>query len=398
MGLKVILHSNAPWVTSGYGTQGYQLAKRMQKMPEVEQLSYSCFYGLHGGIVEYDGIICIPPRAGDWGNNCLQLHSYHTNSDVVIGLQDTWVLRQDIAQLGFLWCPWVPIDHDPLPDMIHARVSTAYMAIAMAKFGEHLMLESGMKNVRYAPHAIDTKQYKPHSEAVNKVTRKKLGFPEDIFLIGIVAANKGYPARKNWPQLLEALSVFFNMHKDAYLYAHTLTTTEDQGVDLIGMIQRWGMGDRILFPNPYLYLQGFPAETMSEIYSCMDVFVLPTGGGGFEIPLIEAQACGTPVVTMNFTAMPELVAPGTGGLIRPGYKWYTPLYSYQALPNIDDIIANMEHFYQMNKKERKRQSKAVREFVVANYDADYVANKYWHPIIQELDEATQKRKLKLAAV
>lgn len=396
MGLKAIFHSNAPWVGSGYGVQGHLAVKRIQKMPEVEQIVYSCFYGLHGGIIEYDDIICIPPRMGDWGNQCLQLHSYHTESDVVIGLQDTWVLRQDIAQLGYLWCPWTPIDHDPFPDMIYQRVSTAYMPIAMAKFGERLMLEANMKNIRYVPHAVDTKVYKPHSQKVNLETRDKLGIPKDVFLIGIVAANKGFPARKGWPQMLEAMKYFMERHKDVVLYAHTLATTEDQGVDLPGIIQRFGIGDRVILPNPYLYLQGFPHNEMSKIYSSFDVFLLPSCGEGFGVPIIEAQACGTPVIVTDFTAMPELVAPTTGALIDVAYKWYTPLYSYQALPSIGDMVDKLEYYYQMNKSELKRQNKACREFITENYDADLVAEKYWKPIIQELAEVTERRTLKIA--
>ena len=37
--------------------------------------------------------------------------------------------------------------------------------------------------------------------------------------------------------------------------------------------------------------------------------------GGFGVPLIEAQACGCPVVTTDFASMPELVRHGIA--VRP---------------------------------------------------------------------------------
>lgn len=391
MGAKILWHSNAAFAPSGYGKQTYINCKRIQKMPEVEHLLISAFYGVHGGIIEYKGLTHIPPRTGDWGNQCLQLHSYHTNSDIVIGLQDTWVLRQDIAQLGFLWVPWVPIDHDPLPQMIADRVKTAYMPIAMSKWGEQKMLEYGISHTRYVPHSVETKVYKPYSDEVKKATRRRLGIPEDCFLVGIVAANKGFPARKSWPQMMEALQMFVAKHPDTFIYAHTLATPEEQGVDLPGIIKSFGLGDKVVLPNPYLYLMGFPDDEMSKIYSCFDVFLLPSMGEGFGVPIIEAQACGVPVIVTDFTAMPELV--GAGHKVSVAYKWYTPLYSFQALPHIGEIVDALELQFNLSDKERKAQQKQARKFIVDNYDTDFVVNTHWKPIIQELAAVTEHRTI-----
>lgn len=396
MGLRLLWNSNSAWSSSGYGSQTLINCKRIAKMPEVEQLLVSAFYGLHGGIVEYEGLIHLPPGTGDWGNNDLQLHSYHTRSDVAICLQDIWPLRKDIAQLGFLFCPYFPIDHDPLPEMIASIAATAYMPITMSKFGYDLCESRNMKNLKYVPHSVDTKIYKPHSNKKNREERRKLGLPEDAYVVGIVAANKGWPARKAWPQMLEALSRFVAMHDDVYIYAHTLLTPEDQGIDLINVIRSFGLGDRVILPNPYLYLQGFPQQEMSRIYSCFDSFLLPSMGEGFGVPIIEAQSCGVPVIVTNFTAMPELV--GAGHLVDIGYKWYTPLFSYQVLPDINSIVEKLDLQYNTSASDRRIQKETAREFIVANYDTDYVCDTYWRPIIQELAEVTEKKKLNVSTL
>jgi glycosyltransferase involved in cell wall biosynthesis len=52
------------------------------------------------------------------------------------------------------------------------------------------------------------------------------------------------------------------------------------------------------------------------LYSMADVFAFPSFAEGFGIPLIEAMACGAPVITSNLSAMPE-VAGDAALLIDP---------------------------------------------------------------------------------
>ena len=40
-------------------------------------------------------------------------------------------------------------------------------------------------------------------------------------------------------------------------------------------------------------------------YRCADVFVYPSFNETFGLPILEAMACGCPVVTSDTTAMPE---------------------------------------------------------------------------------------------
>jgi glycosyltransferase involved in cell wall biosynthesis len=50
-------------------------------------------------------------------------------------------------------------------------------------------------------------------------------------------------------------------------------------------------------------------------YSSLDAFISPSLIEGFGLPFIEAQACGTPVVCFNRTAMPEVVKHNSTGLL-----------------------------------------------------------------------------------
>jgi glycosyltransferase involved in cell wall biosynthesis len=56
-----------------------------------------------------------------------------------------------------------------------------------------------------------------------------------------------------------------------------------------------------------------PDEDLSAFYTGATAFVYPSLFEGFGLPILEAMACGTPVVASNRTAMPELV--GDAGLL-----------------------------------------------------------------------------------
>ena len=58
--------------------------------------------------------------------------------------------------------------------------------------------------------------------------------------------------------------------------------------------------------NQALFFDFVPDDLMAAAYSAADVFVFPSLYEGFGMPVLEAMACGTPVVTSNTTAIPEI--------------------------------------------------------------------------------------------
>ena len=70
--------------------------------------------------------------------------------------------------------------------------------------------------------------------------------------------------------------------------------------------EEWGVADRVHF------LGHVPEDALPDIYRSADLFVMPSCHEGFCIPLLEAMACGVPVVAARSSALPETV--GAAGL------------------------------------------------------------------------------------
>ncbi len=60
----------------------------------------------------------------------------------------------------------------------------------------------------------------------------------------------------------------------------------------------------------------YPENDIVEIYNLAEVLLLPSFCEGFGLPILEAQACGTPVITSNVSSMLE-VAGDSAILVNP---------------------------------------------------------------------------------
>jgi glycosyltransferase involved in cell wall biosynthesis len=60
-----------------------------------------------------------------------------------------------------------------------------------------------------------------------------------------------------------------------------------------------------------------PHSTLNEYYSSASVFVFPSLVEGFGLVLLEAMACGIPIITTPNTAGPDIITDGIEGFIVP---------------------------------------------------------------------------------
>lgn len=175
---------------------------------------------------------------------------------------------------------------------------------------------------------------------------------------------------------------FSRRHKGCRLYLHTNPAPTHAGYDLIELARHIGFAkEELIFCDPYWNVLGFPDGYMAQVYNAADVLLSPSMGEGFGLPIVEAQACGCPVIVGNWTSMPELCF--AGWKVR-GQPFYTPLGSWQFIPFIESIEQALEKAWQKRNNEELRQK--AREGALA-YDADRVTELYWKPVLEELAEA-----------
>jgi glycosyltransferase involved in cell wall biosynthesis len=379
--VRILWLGNALWSPSGYGEQGAMFIPRFRALGH--DVAVASNFGLQATTIEWNGITHYPASL-NWGNPAISTFAEQHRADAVIALCDAWVMKPDEWELDRM-AIWAPIDHYPIPPAVLATLKhDKVQPIAMSRDGETWMQRFGLDPL-YVPHGVDTKLFRPQPEIKCHV-RRELGIPEDAFLVGMVAANKGSPQfpRKGFPQAFEAFGRFAMKHDDAWLYVHTEAQPKGGGIQLETLCQALMAlnsmpSGRVKFPPPKVWQLGFPRQLMANLYAAFDVLLNPSMGEGFGIPLLEAQACGVPVIASDHSAMSELTQ---AGWLVTGDRWWDALQeSFAIVPSIGSIEAALEAAYDARGDEKL--SAAAAEFAQL-YDADLVTVEYWEPVLEKL--------------
>jgi len=379
--MNILWSSNSPWSPTGYGNQTKLFTSRIRDLGH--EVTIAATYGLEGAILNWNGIKVLPRGGDPYGGDVLVKHAALVGADMVITLLDAWVYHPEVWPQSMIWAPWFPVDSEPLPQAVSMPVSQAHTRLVFSKFGQRMVQNAGM-DATYIPHGVDTKVLRPYPMVE---ARKASKFPTDRFIVGIVAANKGYPPRKSWPEMIEAFSIFHRKHNDALLYLHTNPTLSNGGVNIIDICSMHGLelGKDVICSDPYQAntIGGLSDEQMATMYSSLDVHLLASSGEGFGIPILEAQACGVPVIVGDWTSMSELCFSGWKISRADSHPLYNPVGAYQFLPRVGAIVDALEASYEMRGNQDYRMR--ARDGALA-YDADKVAQKYWKPALEKIAE------------
>lgn len=107
--------------------------------------------------------------------------------------------------------------------------------------------------------------------------------------------------RKNYARLIEA---FARLNAEMPDIGNWLLVIAGQRgwmyEDIFQTARRLGISDRVLFPD------FFSDADLPALYAGATLFVYPSLYEGFGLPIAEAMACGTPVVTSNASSLPEV--------------------------------------------------------------------------------------------
>lgn len=230
--------------------------------------------------------------------------------------------------------PGVVTFHDPTffthPE-VHERAKVAYFSrmaragthraervIAVSEYARHgAVRHAGAEpsRVDVVPLGVDHQRYRPDGDPeADAVLRAALGVESPYLLwIGALEPRKGVPA------LVQA---FADLVRAGLPHRLVLAGPRAWGAAAVDeAVARSGVAGRVLFP-------GYVEEAQKlALYRGADALVYPSLVEGFGLPVLEAMACGCPVVTTTGSGPEEvggdaveLVPPGDPATLREGIE------------------------------------------------------------------------------
>ncbi|MGE5576642.1 MAG: glycosyltransferase family 4 protein [Syntrophothermus sp.] len=146
-------------------------------------------------------------------------------------------------------------------------------------------------------HGVDHQLFRPLTGAGRPILQK-FGIDSQYQYILSVGTSHGW---KNITGLVSAFALLKSrLPEDFPLYLVHVGLAGTQHAELLGLIKSLGLAGQVVLPG---YI---PHEEMPALYRGAAILVFPSFGESFGLPILEAMACGVPVITSNRTAMPEV--------------------------------------------------------------------------------------------
>ncbi len=141
-----------------------------------------------------------------------------------------------------------------------------------------------------------------HRDINPKAVKEKYGLDAYVLYVG------NFHPHKNLSRLIQAFHRLGANRREQLVIAGKKDSRYFP--PLAALVEQLGLQGHVVFPG---YI---PDCDLPGLYAGAKVLVLPSLYEGFGLPLLEAMACGTPVIAARTGAMPELVD-GAGLLVNP---------------------------------------------------------------------------------
>jgi glycosyltransferase involved in cell wall biosynthesis len=190
------------------------------------------------------------------------------------------------------------------------RRADAFVAISEAEVDELETTGIRAGKIWRIPNSVDLERFHPVSPEDKISLRQKLGLRERARIVIYTGRLVSY---KGLPLLLRVWKEIAAQHDDVYLLLVGPGSLDIHNceTELRQYVQQEGLENCVRITGE--------VRNVEEFLQAADIFAFPTESEAFGISLVEAMACGLPVIATPVGAIREIVTEGQDGLlVQPG--------------------------------------------------------------------------------
>lgn len=240
-----------------------------------------------------------------------------------------------------------------LLEKISGRFSTTIFSIS------HKIINIAIKEkifpqnlLKYLGRDIDSERFNPAKFSSGFITKKKkeLGIDESKKVIGIIAR---LVEEKGYLDLFAAFKTVLKKFPNTLLLIIGPEEPEKKDAINPNIIKQCGIGNNVIFLGE--------RTDIDELYSIMDIFVLPSRREGLGASILEASAMAKPVIACNIGGCSEAVDDGKTGILVP--------------PEDPDKIAAAVTFFLENPEKAREMGRRGRKKVLVEFNQNLVFDR-----------------------
>ena len=340
--------------------------------------------------------------------------------DVVIDVRDYWMNSyQGVSPLReyFHWVLMPTVDSEPQQEDWIDTFLSADAIFTYSDWAAEVLKNQSSGKINYINTASPGVNLDKFNIKNRDDIRQKLNIPIDAFVVGSVMRNQ---KRKLIPELLLSFRSFVDElgkkspeeASKVFLYLHT--SYPDMGWDIPEILKDARIANKVLFS--YIckncknvscstfnglhtvcpkcmkkgrvlpsVTDGYTTENLADIYNVFDLYVQYSICEGFGMPQIEASACGTPVATVDYSAMCDLVKKIEAFPIKIQTKFKElETKAIRVYPDNNSLKEIILDFYNLPAPIRNKKRIKTRELTEKLYNWDDVSKK-WEDYLDKLD-------------
>ncbi len=204
----------------------------------------------------------------------------------IIYLQQTDFGGSPYQNLGNMYRKWI----------VPQAIRQAAAVITVSKYEEKIIagkFPEAAPKISVIANGVDEHFHNKYSAEELALVRDKYALPQQFILF---LGNRA--PKKNTANVIRAYVHYCESEPDA-LPIVIVDYPRERVQKILSSINKAHLIAHFILPG---YI---PTETMPFLYNCCALFLYPSLRESFGIPILEAMACGAPVITADNSAMPE---------------------------------------------------------------------------------------------